>query len=53
MRTLITIRWRSAEARIREFLITLIIEALSAHWGWHPEDGGKAIFAILAKETGA
>ena len=30
-----------------------IVEALSAHWGWHPEDGGKAIFAILAKEAGA
>jgi anti-sigma regulatory factor (Ser/Thr protein kinase) len=29
-----------------------IVEALSAHWGWHPEDGGKVIFAILAKETG-
>ena len=26
-----------------------IVEALSAHWGWHPEDGGKGIFAILAK----
>jgi hypothetical protein len=30
-----------------------IVEALSAHWGWYPEDGGKAIFAILAKEAGA
>ncbi len=30
-----------------------IVEALSAHWGWHPENGGKAIFAILAKEAGA
>ncbi len=30
-----------------------IVEALSAHWGWHPEDGGKAIFAVLAKEAGA
>jgi anti-sigma regulatory factor (Ser/Thr protein kinase) len=29
------------------------VEALSAHWGWHPEDGGKAIFAILATEAGA
>jgi anti-sigma regulatory factor (Ser/Thr protein kinase) len=29
-----------------------IVEALSAHWGWHPEEGGKAIFAILAKEAG-
>ena len=30
-----------------------IVEALSAHWGWHPEDDGKVIFAILAKETEA
>jgi hypothetical protein len=30
-----------------------IVEALSAHWGWHPENGGKAIFAVLAKEPGA
>ncbi len=30
-----------------------IVEALSVHWGWHPEDGGKAIFAVLAKEAGA
>ena len=30
-----------------------IVEALSAHWGWHLEGGGKAIFAILAKEAGA
>ena len=28
-----------------------IVEALSAHWGWHPEDGGKAVFAILAREA--
>jgi serine/threonine-protein kinase RsbW len=30
-----------------------IVAALSAHWGWHPEDGGKAVFAVLAKEAGA
>jgi anti-sigma regulatory factor (Ser/Thr protein kinase) len=30
-----------------------IVEALSAHWGWHPQDGGKEIFAVLAKEVGA
>jgi len=30
-----------------------IVEALSAHWGWHLEGGGKAIFAILAREAGA
>jgi anti-sigma regulatory factor (Ser/Thr protein kinase) len=28
-----------------------IVEALSAHWGWHPQDGGKAIFAVLALEA--
>jgi hypothetical protein len=30
-----------------------IVGALSARWGWHPEHGGKAIFAVLAKEAGA
>ena len=28
-----------------------IVEALSAHWGWHQQDGGKAIFAVLALEA--
>ncbi len=28
-----------------------IVEALSAHWGWHQEEGGKAIFAVLAQEA--
>jgi len=29
-----------------------VVEALSAHWGWrHEEDGGKAVFAILAREA--
>ena len=28
-----------------------IVEALSAHWGWHPQDGGKAVFAVLAREA--
>ena len=28
-----------------------IVEALSVHWGWHPQDGGKAVFAILAREA--
>lgn len=28
-----------------------IVEELSAHWGWHLEDGGKAVFAILASES--
>jgi anti-sigma regulatory factor (Ser/Thr protein kinase) len=30
-----------------------IVEALSVHWGWHPQDGGKEVFAVLAKEAGA
>ena len=28
-----------------------IVEALSAHWGWYREDGGKAVFAVLAREA--
>ena len=28
-----------------------IVEALSAHWGWHRQDGGKAVFATLAPEA--
>jgi anti-sigma regulatory factor (Ser/Thr protein kinase) len=27
-----------------------IVEALSARWGWHHEQRGKAVFAILGKE---
>jgi anti-sigma regulatory factor (Ser/Thr protein kinase) len=27
-----------------------IVEALSAHWGWRHEPGGKAVFAVLARE---
>jgi anti-sigma regulatory factor (Ser/Thr protein kinase) len=27
-----------------------IAEALSAHWGWNHEQGGKAVYAILSKE---
>jgi anti-sigma regulatory factor (Ser/Thr protein kinase) len=30
-----------------------IVAALSAHWGWHAQEGGKAIFATLTKEPGA
>jgi anti-sigma regulatory factor (Ser/Thr protein kinase) len=30
-----------------------IVESLSAHWSWHPEPGGKAVYAILAEEKGA
>jgi len=28
-----------------------IVEALSARWGWRREDGGKAVFAVLAREV--
>jgi hypothetical protein len=27
-----------------------IVEALSVHWGWHPEPHGKVIFAVLGTE---
>jgi anti-sigma regulatory factor (Ser/Thr protein kinase) len=28
-----------------------IVEALSVHWGWRCEDGGKTVFAVLAREA--
>jgi anti-sigma regulatory factor (Ser/Thr protein kinase) len=28
-----------------------IVAALSAHWGWRREGGGKAVFAVLAREA--
>jgi anti-sigma regulatory factor (Ser/Thr protein kinase) len=28
-----------------------IVEALSAHWGWRSEQGGKAVFAVLAQQA--
>lgn len=28
-----------------------IVEALSADWGWRQQDGGKAIFATLARQA--
>jgi anti-sigma regulatory factor (Ser/Thr protein kinase) len=27
-----------------------IVEALSAHWAWNPEEDGKAIYAILTRK---
>jgi anti-sigma regulatory factor (Ser/Thr protein kinase) len=30
-----------------------IVAALSAHWGWHPEESGKVIFATLVREPEA
>jgi anti-sigma regulatory factor (Ser/Thr protein kinase) len=31
----------------------LIVNELSARWGWNPADGGKAVYATLAKEAAA
>lgn len=28
-----------------------IVNALSARWGWRPEDPGKTVYAILAREA--
>jgi anti-sigma regulatory factor (Ser/Thr protein kinase) len=28
-----------------------IVEALSAHWGWRQEEGGKEVFAVLARKV--
>jgi anti-sigma regulatory factor (Ser/Thr protein kinase) len=28
-----------------------IVEVLSAYWGWHLQPGGKAIFAVIAREV--
>jgi anti-sigma regulatory factor (Ser/Thr protein kinase) len=28
-----------------------IVEALSARWAWRHEDGGKAVFAVLARKA--
>src|ERR1700687_5405546 len=28
----------------------LVVEELSARWGWHLQDGGKAVYAMLTKE---
>jgi anti-sigma regulatory factor (Ser/Thr protein kinase) len=31
----------------------LIVDELSARWGWFPKRGGKVVYAVLAKEPGA
>jgi hypothetical protein len=31
----------------------LIVNELSDCWGWNPEDGGKAVYAVLAKQASA
>jgi anti-sigma regulatory factor (Ser/Thr protein kinase) len=28
-----------------------VVDALSAQWGWHHEDGGKMIYAVLTREA--
>jgi anti-sigma regulatory factor (Ser/Thr protein kinase) len=28
-----------------------IVEALSANWGWRPQDPGKAVYAILTRDA--
>jgi anti-sigma regulatory factor (Ser/Thr protein kinase) len=27
-----------------------VVEALSDHWGWHPEPGGKAVYAVIVRQ---
>jgi hypothetical protein len=27
-----------------------VVAALSADWGWHPEPGGKSVYAVIARE---
>jgi hypothetical protein len=27
-----------------------VVDALSARWGWAPQDSGKAVFAIVTRE---
>jgi anti-sigma regulatory factor (Ser/Thr protein kinase) len=44
---------RKAPAGSERGLGLQIVESLSARWGWHPEPGGKAVFAILAGRTSA
>ena len=44
---------RTASAGSERGLGLQIVESLSVHWGWHPEPGGKAVFAILAGRTSA
>jgi anti-sigma regulatory factor (Ser/Thr protein kinase) len=29
----------------------ILVEALSARWGWEPRDTGKAVYAILTREA--
>ena len=29
----------------------LVVEELSVCWGWNPEDGGKAVYAVLTKKA--
>ena len=42
---------RDTPARSEQGRGLQIVEALSAHWGWRYEDGGKTVFAVLAREV--
>ena len=44
---------RKAPAGSERGLGLRIVESLAVHWGWCPEPGGKAVFAILAGRTSA
>jgi hypothetical protein len=30
-----------------------VVDKLSYFWGWNPEDGGKAVYAVLVKQASA
>jgi anti-sigma regulatory factor (Ser/Thr protein kinase) len=44
---------RTAPAGSERGLGLQIVESLCVHWGWHPEPGGKAVFAMLDGRTSA
>jgi anti-sigma regulatory factor (Ser/Thr protein kinase) len=44
---------RKAPAGSERGLGLRIVESLAVHWGWRPEPGGKAVFAVLAGRTSA
>jgi anti-sigma regulatory factor (Ser/Thr protein kinase) len=29
----------------------LVVDEMSVYWGWNPEDGGKAVYAVLTKNV--
>jgi anti-sigma regulatory factor (Ser/Thr protein kinase) len=42
---------RDTAARSEQGRGLQLVQAPSAHWGWRPEDGGKAVFAVLGREA--